>query len=223
MTTNFIVNVICTDEGHDFTQVPVQRFFTMKPTFDFDLGINYQGFYNKGTTNPLTNTFATFEEASAYYFNLYAAGLVAAAASILITAGLGITFTLGKLVFAEDVLQDQIDSKDILYYEGTLKKSVIPLVVSATVGASGLITFDLTKNASAGDAAFSEVYPETSNLSSTNGIPYQPSSWSVAVNLKSITMTLKQPGTVGILGGSLSYVNVPSGTTVNLTILGKSA
>lgn len=112
-----------------------------------------------------------------------------------------------------------------LYYKGTLKTNVQDLTVVGTVGASGSVTFDLTKtNAGAGGvAAFSEVYPETSNLTNVNGIPFQPSAWSVAGDLKSITMTLKQPGTVGILGGPLSYVNVGSGTTVNLTIKGKAA
>lgn len=111
------------------------------------------------------------------------------------------------------------------YYKGTLKTNVLPLTVVGTVGASGSVTFDLTKTnvGSGGVAAFSEVYPETSNLTNVNGIPFQPSAWTVAGDLKSITMTLKQPGTVGILGGALSYVNVGSGTTVNLTIFGKAA
>lgn len=108
------------------------------------------------------------------------------------------------------------------YYKGVAKTGVLPLCVQATVGASGAVTFDLTQNASGGSAAFSEVYPETSNITSINGIPFQPSSWTVSGDLKSIAMVLKQPGTVGILGGALSYLNVASGTVVNLNILGKS-
>lgn len=108
----------------------------------------------------------------------------------------------------------------VYYYKGVKKTGVIPLTYVGTVNSSGVCTWYLTQDGTSnGTAAFSEVYMESINAFGS-GVPLAFSSWSLSGT--TLTATVQKPGTVSILGGALSYVNATSGTTINLTILGKA-
>lgn len=112
MTTNFTVNIKAIDDGYDFTAIPVTRFFSLNLSADFDIGMNYMGSYNVGTvTDSGTNTFATFEEATAYYYDMYGASIISAANTFFAGFSVDVHFNLGPLVFVDDNTQNQLNLK----------------------------------------------------------------------------------------------------------------
>lgn len=114
---------------------------------------------------------------------------------------------------------DFIKNKNQVWKMGIRKYSAIQYISSAIV-TTGSVTFYLTDDGtSAGNAVFTNIYKESANFwveDSTN--QYQYSSFTIASNKKSITITVGRLGTV--LLGILQFVTAANGVTVYLTIMG---
>lgn len=124
-------------------------------------------------------------------------------------------------------LWNQINRQTLpqFFVNGVFKNSARVEVVTGTV-TSGIATFYITDdNTSTGNALFTNVYYVNAGILDDSA-NYAWGTYTLAANKKSITMNAKKQafGGVTILGinvlGSVSFTNVPNGTTVYLIVIG---
>ncbi len=111
------------------------------------------------------------------------------------------------------------------YVNGLFKPTARVEVVTGTV-TSGVATFYITdNNLSTGNALFANVYYVNAGILDDSA-NYAWGTYTLAANKKSITMSAKKQAFAGVtvLGisvlGSVSFTNVPNGTTVYLIVIG---
>lgn len=107
-----------------------------------------------------------------------------------------------------------------LYRNGTLKTAPKTYMTTGTV-ASGTVTFNLTDdNTATGNALFSTIYKESLNWWIDDAAnQYQVGGYTVAGNLKTLTLTINRLGTVIL--GLIQFTVAANGTTVNITVWGE--
>lgn len=114
---------------------------------------------------------------------------------------------------------------NLIIYRGTVVQYKPKYFTKSATVTSGIATFYLTSDGTAGGAAlFTTVFPESANVYVSDASGIYPYSLAISPDQKTVTVTVNKAANtaISLLGISLlsALAAAPNGTTVNLTVIG---